>query len=247
MHRDPENWTDVLKPHRIRGHCECREVPCVDSDGDQPPFAEFYFKCAEHPSEGENDFSAPLSLIKTNVHQQIPCLACFSVEELVLVFPCASGHVTCLECFRNYLSTKLLERNFLKHPEIGYTVACPVGCAESAIEEIHHFKLLSKGDYDRYQRFATEEFVLQNGGVLCPQPGCGMGLLIDDPQCTRVQCQNGCGFVFCRNCLQGFHLGECLSEEEQLNQSLENSSLATNPIYRIDPNVSGGWGRDLGN
>lgn len=46
--------------------------------------------------------------------------------------------------------------------------------------------------YDQYQRFATEEFVLQSGGVLCPQPGCGMGILAD-PECTRITCMNGCG------------------------------------------------------
>lgn len=232
VHRDPENWSDVLKPHRIRGHCECLETACVDIDGDEPPFAEFYFKCAEHPSEGEADFSAPLSLVKRNT-VRVPCLACFGVEELVLIFPCAEGHVTCLDCFRNYLKTKLLERNFAKDERIGYTVACPVGCDGSVIEEIHHFKLLTKEDYDRYQRFATEEFVLQNGGVLCPQPGCGMGLLIDDPQCTRVQCQNGCGFVFCRICLQGFHLGDCLAENQ-----VNPSNVAQVPIYRVDPTVS---------
>lgn len=210
----------------------------MDSDGDQPPFAEFYFKCAEHPSAGEKDFSAPLSLIRTNMHA-IPCLACFAVEDLILVFPCASGHVTCLDCFRNYLSSRLLERNFLRDPEIGYTVNCPVGCERSAIEDVHHFRLLAKEDYERYQRFATEEYVLQSGGVLCPQPGCGMGLLIDDPDCTRVQCQSGCGFVFCRNCLQGFHLGECLTEEEQQQQQMQlNSNNGSSGSYRIDPNVS---------
>lgn len=46
--------------------------------------------------------------------------------------------------------------------------------------------------YAQYQRFATEEFVLQAGGVLCPQPGCGMGILIDGG-CTKVACVNGCG------------------------------------------------------
>lgn len=236
VYQDPENWTDVLRPNRIRGHCECLEVPCVDPDEGQPPFAEFFFKCADHPSAGERDFSAPLSLIKTNIHS-VPCLACFGIEDLVLVFPCASGHVTCLDCFRNYLSSKLLERNFLRDPEIGYTVACPVGCESSAIEDVHHFRLLSREDYDRYQRFATEEFVLQSGGVLCPQPGCGMGLLIDDPECTRVQCQNGCGYVFCRNCLQGAHLGDCLTEEEQQTSAAAVGQAAT---YRIDANVSCG-------
>jgi hypothetical protein len=46
--------------------------------------------------------------------------------------------------------------------------------------------------YAQYQRFATEEFVLQSGGVLCPQPGCGMGILVDGG-CTKVACVNGCG------------------------------------------------------
>ena len=44
--------------------------------------------------------------------------------------------------------------------------------------------------YDRYQRFGTEEFVLQMGGVLCPNPDCGMGLLPEDPG-RRVVCPRG--------------------------------------------------------
>lgn len=85
-----------------------------------------------------------------------------------------------------------MDRQFIPHPDIGYTLPCPAGCENSFIEEIHHFKLLTKEQYERYQRFATEEYVLQVGGVLCPQPGCGMGLIVD-PECRRVQCQNGCG------------------------------------------------------
>lgn len=109
------------------------------------------------------------------------------------MFPCESGHVTCLECFRQYCASRLNDRQFFLHPDFGYTLACPTGCANSFIEEVHHFKILSKEQYDRYQKFATEEFVLQSNGVLCPQPGCGMGLLMDDVQCRRVHCQNGCG------------------------------------------------------
>lgn len=108
------------------------------------------------------------------------------------MFPCEAGHVTCLDCFRQYCISRLLERQFLEHPNGGYTLQCPVACTNSYIEDVHHFKLLSKEQYERYQRFATEEYVLRNGGVLCPQPGCGMGLLID-AECKRVQCQSGCG------------------------------------------------------
>jgi hypothetical protein len=46
--------------------------------------------------------------------------------------------------------------------------------------------------YGQYQRFAAEEYVLQAGGVLCPQPGCGMGILAE-PDCRRITCINGCG------------------------------------------------------
>lgn len=225
VHRDPENWDDVLKPKRITGHCETLPTACVDESGG-PPFTEFYFKCAEHISQGEKDYAAPLNLVKNNL-KNIPCLACSDITDPVLVFPCPAGHVTCLDCFKQYCLSRLMDRQFLPHPEIGYTLPCPTGCENSFIEEVHHFKLLTKEQYDRYQRFATEEFVLQAGGVLCPQPRCGMGLLVD-PDCTRVVCQNGCGFVFCRRCLQGYHLGECLPEST-------NTSLADNCRYLVDP------------
>lgn len=29
VHRDPENWDDVLKVKRITGHCESIDIPCV--------------------------------------------------------------------------------------------------------------------------------------------------------------------------------------------------------------------------
>jgi hypothetical protein len=46
--------------------------------------------------------------------------------------------------------------------------------------------------YAQYQRFAAEEYVLQAGGVFCPQPGCGMGILAE-PECRRITCISGCG------------------------------------------------------
>lgn len=79
VHRDPECWDDVLKSRRIRGHCESLEIACVDNQDGDPPFAEFYFKCAEHVSGGEKDFAAPLNLVKNNIHA-VPCLACTDVR-----------------------------------------------------------------------------------------------------------------------------------------------------------------------
>lgn len=190
VYKDPEGWDDVLKSHRIPGLCETNEISCTRENGELP-FAEFYFKCAKHPSMGEKDSGAPLSLIKRNF-KQIPCLSCTDICDPILVFPCDSGHVTCLDCFRRYCLSRLMERQFISHDDIGYTLACPAGCENSFITEIHHFKLLTKEQYERYQCFATEEYVLKAGGVLCPQPDCGMGFIVDE-DCKKITCSNGCG------------------------------------------------------
>lgn len=225
VYKDPEGWDDVLKPSRIPGLCETNEISCTRENGELP-FAEFYFKCATHTSMGESDFSAPLNLIKRNI-KQIPCLSCTDVCDPILVFPCDAGHVTCLDCFRRYCLSRLMERQFIFSDDAGYTLPCPAGCENSLILEIHHFKLLTKEQYDRYQRFATEEYVLKSGGVLCPRPDCGMGFIVD-PDCKKITCSNGCGFVFCRDCLQGYHIGDCISDDATNN-------LPTSLQYSIDP------------
>ena len=74
---------------------------------------------------------------------------------------------------------RLNERQFLLDPEIGYTLPCPVRCENSLITETRHFRLIGNTDYDKYQRFGAEELVLQSGGVLCPQPDCGAGIIPD--------------------------------------------------------------------
>ncbi|KAJ1524212.1 hypothetical protein ONE63_010732 [Megalurothrips usitatus] len=224
--RDPQCWADVLQKHRISGTCE-NEI-CRDSHVDGPQFAEFYMKCSEHTSQGENDETVPLNLIKANI-RDIPCLACTEVSDPVLVFPCKEGHVTCLDCFRTYCVSRLRDRQFWSHPELGYTLPCPAGCADSLIEEVHHFNLLTHEQYAMYQRFGTEEFVLQAGGVLCPQPGCGMGILAPE-DCQRITCLNGCGFVFCRQCLEGYHLGECRTGEGLVDQSGGNCQYNVDPV-----------------
>ncbi|EPY85220.1 hypothetical protein CB1_000390034 [Camelus ferus] len=70
------------------------------------------------------------------------------------------------------------------------------GCPNSLIKELHHFRILGEEQYNRYQQYGAEECVLQMGGVLCPSPGCGAGLL-PEPGQRRVTCEGanglGCG------------------------------------------------------
>ncbi|KAG5877385.1 hypothetical protein JTB14_027996 [Gonioctena quinquepunctata] len=228
VHSDPQKWSDVLEPKQITGLCENNPELCADIlNNEEPTFAEFYFKCSEHASLGEQDQAVPLYLIRPNL-RDVPCLACADLSDPVVVFPCVEGHVTCLDCFRQYCTTKLMERQFWQHPEYGYTLACPAGCPDSFIKEIHHFRLLTDVQYAQYQRFGTEEYVLRSGGILCPQPGCGMGILAD-PDCIKITCIGGCGYVFCRNCLQGYHIGECRDSENDNNGNSEGC------FYSVDP------------
>ena len=67
--------------------------------------------------------------------------------------------------------------------------------------------------YGRYLQYGAEECLLTIGGLMCPSPGCGAGLLPPDGS-RRVECdrQLGCGFIFCRDCREGYHEGACQTQ-----------------------------------
>ncbi|KAJ8314547.1 hypothetical protein KUTeg_006697 [Tegillarca granosa] len=52
-------------------------------------------------------------------------------------------------------------------------------------------------EYERFKRFGTEEFVLQNGGILCPAPGCGAGFLLEEVT-KKI-------YEFCSDCRNHYH------------------------------------------
>uniref|UniRef100_W5L8X1 E3 ubiquitin-protein ligase parkin n=1 Tax=Astyanax mexicanus TaxID=7994 RepID=W5L8X1_ASTMX len=185
----PSCWDDVLLPDRIHGVCQSQ-----DCDG---RVAEFYLKCAAHPT-CDNDTSVALDLIMGNV-RHVPCIACTDVMSPVLLAQCAERHVICLDCFHLYCVTRLNDRQFIFDPVVGYSLPCAAGCPDSLIKEVHHFRVLGEEQYERYQ-------------LLCPAPGCGAGLLPEEDR-RRIQCELGeglgCGFVFCRDCKEEYHEGDC--------------------------------------
>ncbi|XP_048210369.1 E3 ubiquitin-protein ligase parkin [Perognathus longimembris pacificus] len=215
----PSCWDDVLIPNRMRGECQSPGCP-----GTQ---AEFFFKCGAHPTS-DTDTSVALNLITTN-SRDISCITCTDVRSPVLVFPCDHRHVICLDCFHLYCVTRLNDRQFVHDAQLGYTLPCVAGCRNSLIKELHHFRILGEEQYNRYQQYGAEECVLKMGGVLCPRPGCGAGLLPERGQ-RRVTCEGGhglgCGFVFCRDCKEAFHDGDC--------SALFDTLGAASQAYRVD-------------
>ncbi|XP_014873676.1 E3 ubiquitin-protein ligase parkin isoform X2 [Poecilia latipinna] len=200
LSRGPSCWDDVLLPGRIHGVCQV--------EGCHGNEAEFYMKCASHPTS-EDDVSVALDLVLSNT-RGVPCIGCTDIRDVVLVFQCSDRHVICLDCFQRYCQTRLNERQFIYDAVIGYSLPCAAGCENSLIRELHHFRVLGDDQYGRYLQYGAEEFLLTAGGVLCPSPGCGAGLLPPEGS-RRVECDRrlGCGFVFCRDCREGFHEGPC--------------------------------------
>ncbi|XP_067416909.1 E3 ubiquitin-protein ligase parkin isoform X4 [Emydura macquarii macquarii] len=200
--RGPSCWEDVLIPNRITGTCQSQN--CSGN------VAEFYFKCGAHPTS-DSETSVALNLITTN-SRRITCITCTDIRSPVLVFQCLHRHVICLDCFHLYCVTMLNDRKFIQDPVLGYSLPCVAGCPDFLIKELHHFRILGEEQYNRYQRYGAEECVLQMGGVLCPTPGCGAGLL-PEPDVRKIICEPsnglGCGFVFCRECKEEYHDGEC--------------------------------------
>uniref|UniRef100_A0ABZ3NNQ4 E3 ubiquitin-protein ligase parkin n=1 Tax=Rattus norvegicus TaxID=10116 RepID=A0ABZ3NNQ4_RAT len=178
----PSCWDDVLIPNRMSGECQSPDCPGTR--------AEFFFKCGAHPTS-DKDTSVALNLI-TNNSRSIPCIACTDVRNPVLVFQCNHRHVICLDCFHLYCVTRLNDRQFVHDAQLGYSLPCVAGCPNSLIKELHHFRILGEEQYNRYQQYGAEECVLQMGGVLCPRPGCGAGLLPEQGQ-KKVTCEGGNG------------------------------------------------------
>jgi len=233
LHSEPASWEDVLSPGSIQGHCQlCQKVSRVT----------FYFRCGSERhrggSQGSDGHEAQaLDRVRTNTNI-VECLACGDLGETVVVFRC--DHVTCTSCFTDYSRSRLADRQFLLHPELGYTLRCPLGCEDSELTTAH-FRLLGGGDWARYLTWGAEELVLQSGGVLCPQPGCGAGILAQpSPHCRTIGCVD-CGFVFCRDCREGAHLGDCLpcmaplTAEEPAQSSLAADRAAVARWSGADP------------
>ncbi|XP_029283028.1 E3 ubiquitin-protein ligase parkin-like [Cottoperca gobio] len=204
LSQGPSSWDDVLLRGRIHGVCQSDS--CHSND------AEFYMKCASHPTS-DDDPSVALDLIMTN-SRDVPCIACSNIMPVVLVFQCSERHVICLDCFLRYCETRLSERQFVNHAEVGYSLPCAAGCVTLSLKSCIHFRILGEDQYGRYLQYAAEQCLLMIGGLMCPSAGCGAGLV--PPEGSRwVQCDRrlGCGFIFCRSCREEYHEGACPSQQ----------------------------------
>ncbi|XP_056016354.1 E3 ubiquitin-protein ligase parkin-like isoform X2 [Ostrea edulis] len=231
LHQEPGSFDDVLQQGRIQGDCQ--------NCGPQQK-AKFYFKCTKDHSDLEElqGQCAVLRHIKPNRRNK-ECITCTDVQHPVLSFPCNKKHLICMECFLSYCVTQLNERRFVEDPGAGYSLPCPAGCPDSLIKDPHHFCLLGTEQYERYKSFAAEEYLLQNGGLMCPALGCGAGLLLEELS-QKVICPS-CRFEFCRECRDAYHPEEeCNTHHtagasgQEVDNSLEQAMRAHNELESME-------------
>ncbi|CAI2349345.1 unnamed protein product [Caenorhabditis sp. 36 PRJEB53466] len=182
---EPQNWSDVLRSKRIAVRCE----NCSAAEA----FAEFKFKCLTC-----NELAAALTHVRGN-WQMAECCVCDGKDRIVLDLGC--NHITCQQCFKEYLLSTLSEFRFLNQPPFGFTISCPFSGCNRVVQDVHHFHLMGEPSYSEYQRKATERLVaIDDEGVTCPNATCGQSFFwepYDDD--GRSQCPD-CFYTFCRKC-----------------------------------------------
>ncbi len=194
LREEPGCWNDVLSVP----HLSCL---CYGDSACENSVAEFFFKCT-HCSEKDPSAevtAVPLTQVKSNTDSS-PCETCGEVNTPVFHFSCQLPHKICVDCFVGYATVNLNDRGFGLSETAGYTLFCPVAGCGGCVRDAHAFRLLGSQLYRKYQKFATENYILRNNGVFCPRPNCGNGFLVDsDADVILLVCPS-CGFSFCRNC-----------------------------------------------
>uniref|UniRef100_A0A674MEW2 E3 ubiquitin-protein ligase parkin n=1 Tax=Takifugu rubripes TaxID=31033 RepID=A0A674MEW2_TAKRU len=206
LSRGPSCWDDVLLQSRVHGVCH--------SDGCHGTEAEFYMKCASHPTS-DNDHSVALDLIMTN-SRDVPCIACTDVMDVVLVFECLERHVICLECFRHYCQVRLNERQFVYDPDVGYSLPCAgnidhyiqIGCGfvfcRICREGYHEGGCLATQSQTTAE--GSQDFVVDEGASLRGRWDRASLLLLQEstkpcPKCSApVERNGGCMHMLCPLC-----------------------------------------------
>lgn len=188
VQREPEQWKDVLRSHRIPSECfEC--------DAPASVWARFAFKCTEcnEPAAALQHLrppaaaSAAASTSAASGLMATCCCICYSVldEESAPSSPILDlrcGHLLCLQCFSSFIKSGLKSEQFSLHPIHGYTIGCPWPTCRAIVKDPHHFAIAGRETYSEYKSLAVEAFVAADA-VKCAH--CAVAFIWDP--CEQVE------------------------------------------------------------
>ncbi|CAM9395661.1 unnamed protein product [Pylaiella littoralis] len=85
-------------------------------------------------------------------------------------------HVMCVDCFRVFVESRVSDRKLVtSHDFDGYTVGCPMGCADSFVDPSCFEEIMGAEFMVKYRRFAAIHLASHMRVVWCP--GCHCGVL----------------------------------------------------------------------
>ncbi|KAI6240897.1 Ubiquitin-like domain-containing protein [Aphelenchoides fujianensis] len=208
---EPSSWDDVMGTDKIRVNCEACERETT---------ARFTFKCSTCSTE-----SPALSCIKPNKHDR-ECSICGEVEPLLFSLKC--GHVSCVPCVSAYMEQILAQWLFVYRADVGFTMSCVLVDCSNYIEDCHHFYLMGRENYEKFQRMSAEKFLsFQSGSQYCPHCAAGFTVEMEEKEDanTEVLCPE-CNRLFCTRCKDT----KCTCE--QLNKTIEAIKAISKPCPR---------------
>eukprot|EP00752_Nemacystus_decipiens_P008131 g7271.t1 len=84
-------------------------------------------------------------------------------------------HVMCVDCFRVFVESRVSDRKLVTSREFdGYTVGCPMGCADSFIDPACFEEVMGTTFMAKYRRFSAIHLASHMRIVWCPACHCGV-------------------------------------------------------------------------
>ncbi|XP_067120275.1 E3 ubiquitin-protein ligase arih1-like [Centruroides vittatus] len=127
------------------------------------------------------------------------CEICFREVPRSMMEGLACGHRFCVECWEEYLRTKIMEEG------MGQTISCAAHECNILVDDETVMKLISDTKVKlKYQHLITNSFVECNRLLQwCPQPECNNTIKVQYVDAQPVTCT--CGHTFCFSCGENWH------------------------------------------
>lgn len=134
----------------------------------------------------------------TPVHEVL-CEICFCSYEKNEMSGLECGHLFCLECWNQYLTTSVMEEGKAE------TIYCPAANCAVVVDENTVLRIIKDVSVRaKYRYLITNSFVQANRTLKwCPSPGCGNAVMATDMEEQGVSCH--CGKDFCFGCQRDPH------------------------------------------
>ncbi|OAF67666.1 hypothetical protein A3Q56_04604 [Intoshia linei] len=130
--------------------------------------------------------------------KEYECFVCCTDQNIENFLCLSCGHAACRECWNNYISSQLDERN------INVMKCLYNGCAMILQDDIILQLISNKNRQNLYKKAITELFVRSNKLLCwCPKPDCTFASRIKCGKIFTIKCN--CAGEYCFNCKQDNH------------------------------------------